>query len=79
MTTVPLSSGVGRLTCGDSRDPKHERFIRPMGLRYKKAHVSVQSLGTTAMLPILGVKKNPSSPLCKFVPLGMGIRTLLIR
>ncbi|KAH7359447.1 ribosome biogenesis protein nsa-2 [Plectosphaerella cucumerina] len=45
------------------RDPKHERFIRPMGLRHKFAHISVPSLGVTAKLPIISVKKNPSSPL----------------
>lgn len=30
-----------------------------MGLRYKHAHVSVPSLGVTAKLPIISVKKNP--------------------
>lgn len=34
-----------------------------MGLRYKKAHVTHPELGVTVQLPILGVKKNPSSPL----------------
>lgn len=51
------------------RDPKHERFIRPMGLRQKKAHTSVTSLGVTTSLPILSVKKNPSSAL--FTNLGV--------
>ncbi|KAG7122989.1 Ribosome biogenesis protein nsa2 like [Verticillium longisporum] len=45
------------------RDPKHERFIRPMGLRYKKAHVTHRELGVTALLPIISVKKNPNSPM----------------
>ena len=49
---------------GDSftRKPaKFERFIRPMGLRYNKAHVTHPELQTTFCLPIVGVKKNPSS------------------
>uniref|UniRef100_A0A1I7ZU09 Ribosome biogenesis protein NSA2 homolog n=1 Tax=Steinernema glaseri TaxID=37863 RepID=A0A1I7ZU09_9BILA len=51
---------------GDSftRKPaKFERFIRPMGLRFKKAHVTHPELQTTFYLPIVGVKKNPSSPM----------------
>uniref|UniRef100_A0A0N4UB94 Ribosome biogenesis protein NSA2 homolog n=1 Tax=Dracunculus medinensis TaxID=318479 RepID=A0A0N4UB94_DRAME len=51
---------------GDSftRKPvKFERFIRPMGLRFKKAHVTHPELQTTFCLPIVGVKKNPSSSL----------------
>lgn len=43
--------------------PKYERFIRPSGLRFKKAHVTHPELKTTFCLDILGVKKNPSSPL----------------
>ena len=43
--------------------PKYERFIRPMGLRMKKAHVTHPELKTTFCLDILGVKKNPSSSL----------------
>jgi ribosome biogenesis protein NSA2 len=38
-------------------------FIRPMGLRYKKANVTHPTLNVTVQLPILGVKKNPSNPL----------------
>jgi ribosome biogenesis protein NSA2 len=34
-----------------------------MALRYKKAHVTHPELGATFCLPILGVKKNPSSPM----------------
>ncbi|KAF3825165.1 hypothetical protein GH733_005799, partial [Mirounga leonina] len=51
---------------GDSftgKPPKYERFIRPMGLHFKKAHVTHPELKATFCLPILGVKKNPSSPL----------------
>jgi ribosome biogenesis protein NSA2 len=45
------------------KPPKYERFIRPMGLRFKKAHVTHSELKATFCLPSLGVKKNPSSPL----------------
>ncbi|KAJ3394410.1 Ribosome biogenesis protein [Entophlyctis sp. JEL0112] len=45
------------------KPPKYERFIRPMALRYKKAHVTHPELGATFCLPILAVKKNPSSPM----------------
>ncbi|CAB4398407.1 unnamed protein product [Rhizophagus irregularis] len=45
------------------KPPKYERFIRPMALRYKKAHVTHPELGATFCLPIIGVKKNPQSPL----------------
>ncbi|CAD7670966.1 unnamed protein product [Nyctereutes procyonoides] len=45
------------------KPPKYERFIRPMGLCFKKAHVTHPELKATFCLPILGVKKNPSSPL----------------
>lgn len=45
------------------KPPKYERFIRPMALRYKKAHVTHPELAATFCLPILGVKKNPNSPM----------------
>merc|ERR1719488_257210 len=51
---------------GDSftrKAPKYERFIRPTGLRFKKAHVTHPELQATFNLDILGVKKNPSSAL----------------
>ena len=41
--------------------PKYERFIRPMALRFKKAHVTHPELKTTFCLSIIGVKKNPQS------------------
>ena len=41
------------------KPPKYERFIRPTGLRFKKAHVTHPELKTTFQLDILGVKKNP--------------------
>ncbi|PRP79552.1 ribosome biogenesis protein [Planoprotostelium fungivorum] len=45
------------------KPPKYERFIRPTGLRFKKANVTHPELKATFQLDILGVKKNPSSPL----------------
>lgn len=44
-------------------NPKYERFIRPTGLRFKKAHVTHPELQTTFHLEIIGVKKNPQSPM----------------
>ena len=41
------------------KPPKFERFIRPSGLRFKKAHITHPELKTTFNLDILGVKKNP--------------------
>ena len=43
------------------KPPKYERFIRPMGLRFKRAHVTHPELKTTFNLDIVAVKKNPSS------------------
>ena len=43
------------------RPVKYERFIRPMGLRYKKAHVTHPELKVTVQLPIISVKKVRSS------------------
>ena len=43
------------------KPPKFERFIRPTGLRFRKAHVTHPELKTTFHLPIIGVKRNPSS------------------
>lgn len=43
--------------------PKYERFIRPTGLRFKKAHVTHPELQATFYLDILGVKKNPQGSL----------------
>ncbi|CAI2377114.1 unnamed protein product [Moneuplotes crassus] len=45
------------------KPPKFERFIRPTGLRFKKAHVTHPELKTTFCLEIIGVKKNPQSAL----------------
>merc|ERR1712037_140496 len=43
------------------KPPKFERYIRPSGLRMKKAHVTHPELKMTFYLPIIGVKRNPSS------------------
>ena len=51
------------------KPPKYERFIRPMGLRFKKANVTHPELKTTFMLDILGVKKYHQSQL--FTGLGV--------
>jgi ribosome biogenesis protein NSA2 len=53
------------------KPPKYERFIRPMALRFKKAHVTHPELKTTFCLPIIGVKKNPQSKLYT----GLGVIT----
>ena len=45
------------------KPPKHERFIRPTGMRFKQANVTHPQLKTTFKLQILGVKKNPQSGL----------------
>lgn len=45
------------------KPPKMEKYIRPSGLRYKKAHVVHPDLKTTFCLDIVGVKKNPQSQL----------------
>lgn len=42
------------------KPPKYERFIRPMALRFTKAHVTHPELKCTFQLDILGVKKNPN-------------------
>lgn len=51
---------VGSMT---RRPVKYERFIRPMGLRYKKCNVTHPQLNVTVQVPILSVKKNPQNPL----------------
>ncbi|CDF37911.1 probable constituent of 66S pre-ribosomal particles Nsa2p [Chondrus crispus] len=58
------------------KPPKYERFIRPMGLRFKKAHVTHPELKTTFCLDIIGVKKNPSSQM--FTSLGVITRGTVI-
>ena len=58
MITKPTFVGEGFTR----KPPKYERFIRPMGLRMKKAHVTHPELNATFCLPIISVKKNPQSP-----------------
>lgn len=58
------------------KPPKYERFIRPMGLRFKKAHVTHPELKTTFCLDIIGVKKNPSSQM--YTQLGVITRGTVI-
>lgn len=57
------------------KPPKFERFIRPMALRFKKAHVTHPELKATFYLPIIDVKKNPSSPMYT----NLGVITKAIR
>ncbi|KAJ1942290.1 Ribosome biogenesis protein, partial [Kickxella alabastrina] len=59
MVTKPTFVGDGFTR----KPPKYERFIRPMALRYKKANVTHPELKATFELPIIGVKKNPQSPM----------------
>lgn len=42
------------------KPPKYERFIRPMGLRFTKAHVTHPELKCTFNLEIIDIKKNPN-------------------
>jgi len=53
------------------KPPKYERFIRPTGLRFKKANVTHPELKTTFSLNIIGVKRNPQSALYT----GLGVVT----
>ena len=45
------------------KPPKLERYIRPTGLRFKKAHFTHPELKTTFYLDIVSIKKNPQSQL----------------
>ncbi|KAB1201170.1 hypothetical protein CJ030_MR0G004706 [Morella rubra] len=45
------------------KPPKYERFIRPSGLRFSKAHLTHPELKCTFNLEIIGVKKNPNGPM----------------
>lgn len=51
------------------KPPKYERFIRPMAMRFKTAHVSHPELSSTFNLKIIGLKRNPHSE----VYTGLGI------
>ena len=48
---------------GVHAETAYERFIRPSGLRFTKAHVTHPELKCTFQLDILGVKKNPNGPM----------------
>eukprot|EP00850_Spirogloea_muscicola_P010379 SM000061S19206 [mRNA] locus=s61:97381:100411:+ [translate_table: standard] len=45
------------------KPPKYERFIRPMALRFTKAHITHPELKCTFNLDIIGVKNNPNGPM----------------
>ena len=45
------------------KPPKYERFVRPAALRFKQAHVTHPELKATFNLDLIGIKKNPQSPL----------------
>ena len=53
------------------KPPKFERYIRPSGMRFRKAHVTHPELKTTFHLEIIGVKKNPQNALYT----GLGVIT----
>ncbi|KAI0543179.1 ribosomal protein S8e/ribosomal biogenesis NSA2 [Xylaria digitata] len=57
------SKGWKRMVTMPTFVVKYERFIRPMGLRYKKCHVTHPGLNVTVQLAIISVKKNPSQQL----------------
>lgn len=58
------------------KPPKYERFIRPTGLRFTKAHVTHPELKCTFNLEIIGVKKNPNGPM--YTSLGVITRGSII-
>ena len=59
LTSLPIPVGPDFTR----RPVKYERFIRPMGLRYKRANVTHPELAVTVQLPIISVKKNPQNPM----------------
>ncbi|PNY08480.1 ribosome biogenesis protein NSA2, partial [Trifolium pratense] len=58
------------------KPPKYERFIRPTGMRFTKAHVTHPELKCTFNLEIIGVKKNPNGPM--YTSLGVMTRGSII-
>lgn len=58
------------------KPPKYERFIRPSGLRFTKAHVTHPELKCTFNLEMIGVKKNPNGPM--YTSLGVVTRGTII-
>ncbi|RAL43806.1 unnamed protein product [Cuscuta campestris] len=58
------------------KPPKYERFIRPSGMRFTKAHVTHPELKCTFNLEIVSVKKNPNGPM--YTSLGVITRGTII-
>lgn len=58
------------------KPPKYERFIRPSGLRFTKAHITHPELKCTFCLEIIGVKKNPNGTM--YTSLGVLTRGTII-
>ncbi|XP_071729380.1 uncharacterized protein [Rutidosis leptorrhynchoides] len=58
------------------KPPKYERFVRPTGLRFTKAHVTHPELKCTFNLEIVGVKKNPNGSM--YTSLGVITRGTII-
>uniref|UniRef100_A0A0E0LPN2 Ribosome biogenesis protein NSA2 homolog n=1 Tax=Oryza punctata TaxID=4537 RepID=A0A0E0LPN2_ORYPU len=58
------------------KPPKYERFIRPTGLRFTKAHVTHPELKCTFNLDIISVKKNPNGQM--YTSLGVLTRGTII-
>ncbi|KAF9598945.1 hypothetical protein IFM89_033143 [Coptis chinensis] len=58
------------------KPPKYERFIRPTGLRFSKAHVTHPELKCTFNLEIIGIKKNPNGNM--YTSLGVVTRGTII-
>lgn len=58
------------------KPPKYERFIRPTGLRFTKAHVTHPELKCTFNLDLISVKKNPNGPM--YTSLGVMTRGTII-
>ena len=52
-------------------ETQSETLVTLQALRFKKAHVTHPELKATFCLPIIGVKKNPSSPMYT----GLGVIT----
>ncbi|KAK1650147.1 hypothetical protein QYE76_067952 [Lolium multiflorum] len=58
------------------KPPKYERFIRPSGLRFTKAHVTHPELKCTFSLDLISVKKNPNGSM--YTSLGVMTRGTII-
>jgi ribosome biogenesis protein NSA2 len=58
------------------KPPKYERFVRPTGLRFTKAHVTHPELKCTFNLDIISVKKNPNGTM--YASLGVMTRGTIV-